>query len=128
MMNRKLGIWGSTFLITAVAFGAFGAHSLKGVLDANSLGTFHTGVEYQFIHGLGLLLFGLSKETLSVKFFRWAGNLMIIGVFLFSGSLYLLSMQVWMSINISFLGPITPLGGLCFILGWLFTLIGFLRQ
>lgn len=128
MMNRKLGIWGSVFLATAVVFGAFGAHYLKGVLDVNSLDTFDTGLEYQFIHGLGLLLLGLSKWTFSDKFFRWAGNLMVIGVFLFSGSLYLLSMQDWMGINFSFLGPITPLGGIAFILGWLLILLGFIKQ
>lgn len=127
-MNRKLGIWGSAFLATAVAFGAFGAHFLKGVMSPNSLETFHTGVDYQFIHGLGLILLGFSKAALSEKYFKWGGNLLIIGVVLFSGSLYLLSMQDWLGIYASFLGPITPLGGLCFILGWLFIMIGFLRQ
>lgn len=128
MMNKNLGIWGSIFLGTAVAFGAFGAHYLKGLLAADQLEIFQTGVDYQFIHGLGLLLLGNMDGPHSHKYFKWAGKLMIIGIVLFSGSLYLLSMQNWMGLSLRFLGPITPLGGLSMIIGWLFTLIGFIKQ
>lgn len=115
-------------MATAVILGAFGAHFLKTVLSSNQLDTFQTGVEYQFIHGLGLLFLGIIGDSNLHKFFRWAGFLMIIGIILFSGSLYLLSIQEWLNFNVSFLGPVTPLGGLAFILSWLFVLLGFTKQ
>lgn len=127
-MDKSKGIWGSVFLGSAVVLGAFGAHYLKSVLAPNQLETFQTGVEYQFIHGLGLLLLAIAGGHQFHKYFHWAGIFMIIGVGLFSGSLYLLSMQDWMNFNAAFLGPITPLGGLAFILGWLFTLLGFIKR
>ena len=127
-MNKSIGIFGSLFMATAVILGAFGAHFLKIVLSANQLNTFQTGVEYQFIHGLGLLFLGIIGDANFHKFFRWAGILMVIGISLFSGSLYLLSIQEWLNFNVSFLGPVTPLGGLAFILSWLFVLLGFTKQ
>ena len=69
IMNKRIGIWGSLFLGTAVILGAFGAHYLKNVLFANQIDTFQTGVQYQFIHGLGLLFLGLIGGSNVEKFF-----------------------------------------------------------
>lgn len=97
-----------------VALGAFGAHALKARLAPAMLGVYETGVQYQFIHALGLILIGLSAAHLgNIAGLRWAGWLMLAGIVLFSGSLYLLALT-----GIRWLGAITPLGGLCFIAAW----------
>ncbi len=94
----------------AVALGAFGAHALKGTLEANHMTeVWKTAVLYHFIHGLALLVLA-TLPTLS----RAASSLFIAGIVIFSGSLYLLALT-----NVKWLGAITPLGGLCFLAGWL---------
>lgn len=118
---QKIGILtGSFFMLSGVILGAFGAHGLSKVLSEYHLAIFKTGVLYQFIHALGILvvmlyaqIFPLSKQSwLSALFFS-------IGIVFFSGSLYALAMQAYLMIDLKFLGPITPIGGLFFILGWL---------
>lgn len=98
----------------AVALGAFGAHVLKGSLGAY-LPVYETAVEYQMAHALGLLMIGSiaywQKNSLWLKV---AGGLLFVGILLFSGSLYALSIS-----GIRELGMITPLGGVCLLLGWL---------
>lgn len=113
-MSPRLGIvLGAILALLAVAAGAFGAHGLKGKLDANSLQVFEVGVRYQMYHSLALILIsmlGLIRPQLSL------GNPLLaisIGILLFSGSLYGLSLFQW-----RWLGPITPLGGLSFLIGW----------
>ncbi|MEQ8244380.1 DUF423 domain-containing protein [Fulvivirga sp.] len=99
----------------AVTIGAFGAHALKPMLVENGrLATFETGVEYHFYHVLALLFIGLYQKHADEKKLRWAANAMIAGIIIFSGSLYVLCIT-----NISFLGAITPIGGVCFIAGWI---------
>ncbi|MBB6672365.1 DUF423 domain-containing protein [Cohnella nanjingensis] len=103
----------------AVAFGAFGAHSLKETLSADDLAVFETGVRYQMYHGLGILLIALLADRLpSAKLTQWAARLLVIGTVLFSGSLYALSLS-----GIKPLGAITPLGGVAFLAGWLCLLL-----
>lgn len=104
----------------AVAIGAFGAHGLKAMVSPENLEIFRTGVTYQFYHvlamGLALALWsvpGIGREWLQRAVWCWAG-----GILLFSGSLYLLSLREVMNVPVSVLGPITPLGGLFFIVGW----------
>ena len=111
-------IIGAVLGLTAVILGAFGVHGLKHVLDAGALNTFEIAVRYQMYHALAILLIGALSHVASVTWLRRAAIGFIAGVVLFSGSLYLLIFtgQKW-------LGPITPLGGLCLMVGWGFTVI-----
>jgi uncharacterized membrane protein YgdD (TMEM256/DUF423 family) len=98
----------------AVAFGAFGAHALKSRLDEHALGVFQTAVQYHFYHSLALLAVGvIALSQPQTALLRSSGYLFIVGIVVFSGSLYLLSMS-----GLRWLGAITPLGGLAFIAGW----------
>ncbi len=100
--------------LLAVVFGAFGAHALKGRLDAYSLGVFETAVQYQFYHSLALLGVGvLLLHQPQVALLRSSGWLFMTGILVFSGSLYILALT-----GVKWLGAITPLGGLAFIAGW----------
>ncbi|MCF6202425.1 MAG: DUF423 domain-containing protein [Methylococcaceae bacterium] len=100
--------------LTGVAMGAFGAHGLKTIISPEMLAVYKTGVDYQMWHALGLgLLATFHQQAPDSAHLKWAGRLMLIGIFLFSGSLYLLAI-----LNIKWLGMITPLGGISFILAW----------
>ena len=100
--------------LLAVAFGAFGAHALRGRLDEYAMGVFETAVQYHFYHTLALLAVGLiAMHQPQTALLRSSGWLFVIGLLLFSGSLYCLSLT-----GIKWLGAITPLGGLAFIAGW----------
>lgn len=114
-MQRTFIAWGALLAMLGVAVGAFGAHMLKPVIGAEALAVYETGVQYHMIHALGLLLIGLVAGQLGEsKRLRWAGRLLLIGIVLFSGSLYVLSIS-----GIKVLGAITPLGGVSFIAGWI---------
>ncbi|MBK6363559.1 MAG: DUF423 domain-containing protein [Saprospiraceae bacterium] len=103
----------------AVSLGAFGAHGLKFLLDETQMETFRTGVLYHFIHVVALLAIGLSNK-MSRRVLNISSLFFITGIILFSGSLYLLSCRQILGIeHWTFLGPLTPVGGLFFILGWL---------
>ncbi len=109
----------------AVILGAFGAHSLKGALPAEQLQVYETGVRYQFYHTLAILLCGLLLRQSESGLFKTSGYFFLAGIFCFSGSLYLLSSRALLGIeNWSFLGPVTPVGGLFFIIGWLLLFAG----
>ncbi len=113
-MHKLFIITGSLLGMLSVMIGAFGAHALKTTLEAtNRLETFETAVKYQFYHSLGLILLGLLMSQYQHKAFNTAGIGFIIGVVLFSGSLYALALSGYTE-----LGAITPLGGLAFIIGW----------
>ena len=116
-MNKSIVITGVILIVLSILFGAFGAHALKEVLDSNQLTSFETGVRYQMYHGLGLLMLGLSVQKFDFSL-RWTFRLMLVGVILFSGSIYLLSMQDVLGISFRFSGPITPLGGVLLISSW----------
>lgn len=112
----------------AVVLGAFGAHALKGKLPENALQTFETGVRYQMFHALALLLVALLADRIGGTLPLTAGWLFVAGIALFSGSLYLLSARTLLGIESwRWLGPITPLGGLCFIAGWATLALAVLR-
>lgn len=107
---------GSFFCLFSVILGAFAAHGLKSRLSEYSIGIFKTAAEYQMVHGLALIAVAiLIKWGINLN---WAGGLLIAGTLLFSGSLYLLALT-----SLKWLGPITPLGGLCFIIGWVIILV-----
>ena len=111
--------------LLAVALGAFGAHTLKQYIEQDALNTFETGVRYQFYHALALLAVGMLLEKFPNKQLRYAGYCFIGGVVLFSGSLYALTaLKATATVGLSGIGVVTPLGGVLFILGWLFLLLG----
>lgn len=103
---------------TAIVLGAFGAHTLKQYLNADQLTTFETGVKYQMYHAL-FLLFVATTQLVSDNVKKTICWLVTVGVVFFSGSIYLLSTVSISQINTKVLGPITPIGGLLMIVGWL---------
>lgn len=117
-MRKSFIRTGSFFAMSAVILGAFGAHTLEAVLEAKQLNTFETAVRYQFYHSLALLFLGLWLYFRKTKTMEYAGLAFILGIVLFSGSLYVLSVREWLNLKVNWLGPITPLGGTFFIIGW----------
>lgn len=128
-MYRTLA-WASAVLMIAVAFGAFGAHGLKARLLPDALSQWHTGVQYQFYHGLALLALAAFAERIPSKVLIRTRLLFLLGILFFSGSLYLLSTRSLLGLHsiTPVLGPVTPLGGLFFIIGWALLLITALRH
>jgi uncharacterized membrane protein YgdD (TMEM256/DUF423 family) len=128
-MKRGFLISAAIYSGLAVAFGAFGAHGLEQITSEEKiLNSFRTGVQYQMYHGLALLGVALVYDRLPLRWIKWAGNCFVIGIILFSGSLYLLTFLKVQGLAVKFVGPITPLGGLFFIAGWIFLLIGVLKK
>ncbi len=129
MNNKTTFITASFFALTAVMLGAFAAHGLKTHLTPSQISTFETGTQYQFMHAIGLFIIGLLMYHNSAKLLRLASVIMTIGVILFSGSLYLLSCRTVLGIESwTWLGPITPLGGLAFMMAWFFVLLAVWRD
>lgn len=113
------------FAFLAVTLGAFAAHGLKSVLSEYQIGIFQTGVRYQFYHAFAIMISYLLSAHLSVKLSKWAATCFTIGILLFSGSLYGLACHDLLGIEIkAILGPLTPIGGVFFIVGWLLLLFG----
>ena len=113
----------------AVALGAFGAHGLKKLVDAETVATYQTGVQYQMYHALALLAVGILSFRFQNALISYAGFSFVGGIVLFSGSLYLISSFKAMNKTVpGFVYPITPLGGLLFILGWIFLLFALLKK
>jgi uncharacterized membrane protein YgdD (TMEM256/DUF423 family) len=111
--GRTLAIAG-ILLALATMFGAFGAHALKAQLSPDRLQVYETAVRYHFFHALGLLGIGLTLRFIDVAAVRWAAVLVIVGIVLFSGSLYALTFGAPRP-----LGIVTPVGGLALIAGWI---------
>lgn len=112
-----------------VILGAFGAHGLKNMVGAYELDIFKTGVQYQFLHSFALLILALFCKNEWSNWDIYAAYAFGAGIILFSGSLYLLALKdVFSILPTKILGPITPLGGLFFILGWAFFLLGVLKK
>ena len=116
-MNNKLISIAALLAFLAVALGAFGAHTLNELLTTEKLNSFETGVRYQFYHSLALLIIGLNANKLNAT--ALIGKFMLTGIVFFSFSIYLLSLQELIGINLSLLGPITPIGGLLLMISWL---------
>ncbi|TVX97366.1 DUF423 domain-containing protein [Cohnella terricola] len=113
-MNKYTKI-GALAAMLSVVLGAFGAHMLKDRIDADALGVYQTGVQYHMFHAVGILLVALLIDRLaSPKLAQWAARLLLIGIILFSGSLYALAIS-----GVKVLGAITPIGGVAFIAGWI---------
>ena len=114
----------------AVAFGAFAAHGLSQKLPPEKLQIFDTAVKYQFYHVFAIMIVGILAAQNPTALLLWSGRLFIIGIFLFSGSIYLLATRELLGIESwsKFLGPVTPLGGLSFIAGWILLALHFLKK
>ncbi|MBC2015030.1 DUF423 domain-containing protein [Listeria welshimeri] len=115
---KKTIIAGAVFAGLAVLFGAFGAHALKDVLGRYA-STWETGVQYQMFHAVGILIIGLLMEKQTSRLYNWAAILFSVGIVFFSGSLYVLSIS-----KVTVLGAITPIGGVCFVVGWFLLILG----
>lgn len=113
----------------SVALGAFAAHSLKESVSDYAVSIFETGVRYQFYHAFALLASGIFYKEFQNKFIKWSGKLFITGIILFSGSLYMLTfIKAAVKPGYNWVGAITPIGGLCFIAGWLCLFFGVLKK
>src|SRR6476469_8538849 len=122
-------ILGTLLAGLAVALGAFGAHGLKKLVDADTISIYQTGVQYQMYHALALLTVGILAQRIENSLINYAGFFFIGGIVCFSGSLYLLSSFRAMNKTVpGFIYPITPLGGVLFILGWALLLFALLKK
>ncbi|WP_338752086.1 DUF423 domain-containing protein [Bacillus sp. FJAT-52991] len=117
-------IIGAINAFLSVALGAFGAHGLEGKVEPKYLEIWKTGVQYQMFHALGLILVGiLMGQIPASSFLNWSGWLMLIGIILFSGSLYVLTVT-----QIGILGAITPFGGVAFLAGWVLLVLAVMKM
>jgi uncharacterized membrane protein YgdD (TMEM256/DUF423 family) len=112
-MLKTFVLLGSINAFLSVALGAFGAHGLKSRISPDMLAVYETGVHYHMMHALGLILVAILAEKWSSPLITWSGWALFVGIVLFSGSLYALSIS-----GIRILGAITPLGGVSFLIGW----------
>lgn len=126
-MAKSLIRLASILLALAVALGAFGAHGLKKVVSTDRLSIYETGIDYHFIHALGLLAIGLLAMHREHKMLRWAARCFLFGIVAFSGSLYLLTFAETVKLPTAIIGPITPLGGMGFITGWVLVFLASYR-
>lgn len=126
-MKQLVLIFGTLYGATSVILGAFGAHAFKKILSPEKLASFETGVKYQMYHALLLVIIGLFLQFQSglEKGAAWS---IIIGTFIFSVSIYFLSFADHWGVNLKWLGPITPLGGLLMIVGWFLLMFYFLKR
>ena len=122
-MNKIILLFATVSGFLAVAIGAFGAHGLKNIITADLINIYKTGVDYHFYHTFALLTLGLSAQWLPKKWLTVSACSFVVGIMLFSGSLYAYAIT-----SAKWLGPITPLGGVCLLLGWLFFFIAIMRS
>lgn len=115
---------GALLALLGVMAGAFGAHGLRTLVDARGLEVFQTAVTYQIVHSFALVLVAmLAGMGLSRRLLRWAAGFYLTGVLLFCGSLYLLVLT-----DLRWPGPVTPAGGVCFMVGWALLVVAALRR
>lgn len=123
-MFRTFLILGSINAFLSVALGAFGAHGLKSRLSEEMMQIYQTAVQYHMFHSVGLLLVGIVAQWMTnSSLLNWAGWSMAVGILLFSGSLYLMSVT-----GIRWLGAVTPFGGVAFLAGWLLLVLAVFKQ
>lgn len=127
-MNKRIILFGAFFGLTAVILGAFGAHGLEGKISDKHIDAWKTAVDYQFYHTLALLFLATFSRAKNI-FIRLSYISFILGIVLFSGSLYLISTHSLTDVgSLSVLGPITPIGGLCFVVGWIGLLVATVKN
>jgi uncharacterized membrane protein YgdD (TMEM256/DUF423 family) len=119
----------AVFGAVCVVLGAFASHTLKQHISGEAVSIFETGVRYQFYHVFALFTAGILYKDFRNKFIKWSGIFFIAGIILFSGSLYLLTYIKGTGMQrFNWVGVITPLGGLSFILGWICLFTGLLKK
>ncbi len=123
-MNRKTLLTVAAISgFLAVILGAFGAHGLRPMLDIKTLHAYETGVLYQFFHTLVLCAMAFSSDEHNSRFFNRAALFFMAGIICFSGSLYAIAFSRAAGFDLSWLGPITPVGGLLLMVGWLMLIV-----
>lgn len=123
MSDRSLIIAAALCLMVGVGAGAFGAHGLKRILSADMLHIWQTAVLYQLVNGLGMLAIAALSARFGAPLWSWAGTLMFTGIVFFSGSLYVLALS-----GTKWLGAVTPIGGVFFIIAWALTALAAWRH
>ena len=127
-MHKGFLISGILLCALSVALGAFAAHGLKQTVSDYAVQIFETGVRYQFYHAFALILIDILFSHSKPGLAKWSGYLFIAGIILFSGSLYALTfIKAAVLPGYNWVGAITPIGGLCFILGWILLALGISR-
>ena len=121
---KKAKIFGTLFVLISVIFGAINTHYLESILPKIAINSIDVSLRYMIYHGLGLLIISI----LPIKEKRYIINLFIIGTLLFSLSILILSFQSISNSNLGWLGPLTPIGGLLLISGWIILLYSFIRE
>ena len=125
---KKFTLTIASFLgLLSIILGAFGAHAFKEILSVEKLQSFETGVRYQMYAAIYLLIVGFFLNFES-NLEKWISRTMIIGTFFFSFSIYFLSFQEVWGVNLKFLGPITPLGGLFMIISWFLLMLNSIKK
>jgi uncharacterized membrane protein YgdD (TMEM256/DUF423 family) len=128
-MNRNFLSVAALLGALSVALGAFAAHKLRTMTSPDIVAIFETGVRYQFYHVFALFLVAFLSERIHNKWMIWAGNCFIMGIILFCGSLYALTaLAIAESTHRTLVGIATPIGGMFFILGWIFLYIGVTKK
>jgi len=122
-MHKKILLFGAVSAFIGVAAGAFGAHGLEDRLTAELLAVYETGVRYELVHAMALLFVGLAADRWPAAGWGRAAWMFVAGTVLFSGSLYALALT-----GVRGLGVVTPLGGLCFLLGWMLAILAAARS
>ena len=127
-MSKKITVAGVLLIVVGIILGAFGAHALKDIVeDYQLLDSFETGVRYQMYHGIAFLIVGLSPFGNRLE--KAPFILLLIGVLLFSVSIYLLVLNPLMDYVLpDMIGSLTPIGGTCLIIGWIVVLVKFLKE
>ncbi len=119
-MSKRFVRYAAILGALSVILGAFGAHGLKKLVSPEAVATFETGVRYQFYHTFALLSLGFLYRRMPGKLMEWSARFFLSGIVLFSGSLYVLTfLEATDKVGLKGIGAITPLGGLCFIAGWI---------
>jgi uncharacterized membrane protein YgdD (TMEM256/DUF423 family) len=125
-MNKKILLAGSVLGFLAVVLGAFAAHGLENSITKDAIETFQTGVRYQMYHAIVLLFVG-GTTLLNAKIKKWMYYFVVLGVLLFSGSIYGLATNELTSFDFKTIGFVTPIGGLFLIISWVLMLIDFMK-
>ncbi len=124
--TNKWIVLGSILCLLSVVLGAFGAHGLKAMLSPESLSSFEVGVRYQMYHGLAIILLAIIGRILTITTHK-SCQFLAIGVLLFSVSIYFLACKALLPFSVTWLGPVTPIGGLLMIIGWVIFIISVLK-
>jgi uncharacterized membrane protein YgdD (TMEM256/DUF423 family) len=128
-MNRNFLSVAALLGALSVALGAFAAHKLRAMTSPDVVAIFETGVRYQFYHVFALFIVAFLSEKINNKWMIWAGNCFIMGIILFCGSLYALTaLAIAESTHRTLVGIATPIGGIFFILGWIFLYVGITKR